>query len=1052
MRNLKKVLALVLVLALSLTMFAGAIETVLPFDDVDELTAEQLDSLKLLYALGVIKGDGTSSNPNSTYTRAELAATLYRLYTGDAEEKYVSTYSSTSPYFADASGAWYTPYVNWAYLKGVILGYGDGNFGPNDPVTGVQAATMLARLLGYEVSGENWDITARRISIENRLDDGVESKDLYNENLTRGDMFVMVANTLNSCELGSKVTLAEKIFDLEIIEHAILVGYDHKLGGQRYTVFGFKDEIGGDVRWFITDLLSVEEAGNDTEVGEKYTLYVAKTKEANGYKILYAAYEEERGTAYYNVVEGTVDDGKLNVTNPAKADYLLNLLDDYAITYVNGVHTKADKAEAFAAFKAAYGVKNGASYKLIDNDGDGKYEYLIIYKLTFADLTAKEIVANVVSYNTVTGEYTLSDGNSYVAGQYWAVNKDGDIIGLVNVAEELELGIGSNSYTASPVQYKFTVSGKYIMKVEVADTTYFAGNYVLGMGVVGTSTYKGAQYVKFLTEDNTDLYAYVTKVNNLDVRVATNFNDNNPFTAAYYNERLFYVNAYGDDCVELYTVNYINSNAMYQNYVTGRDWDIETRAARYAGKTFDIYSGVSTKLYADFEANGYVATDRVYYYVDLAVAPKPGEKLYAYDAATKTYYEDPKGEYTIQPQYYMDATIYKGFYAGMPYNDNKWLAYSIPSEYVAATKIPVSINVAYLTENLQIFKAYGTWYLQQYGEADNIGFDVYFGDVLVNYDVDNEYWYVVADPAVRYNTAETDPKAIYDAVLAAVAAVDADNAKNGIYSTALPLNVSKGVVFAFGSVGNTLNYKWKAYNFDEFDVACFGIGRADDDRDEFTFDEAVITLLNGQLYVKAAKVTVANVRGYNVLPLDKILTNGVVFIYDKVAGKIDIAGHTVISHEPNGGSKSYYIPFGLDFGCKDGDIVYATQDENGNITNVEFLTNILDLVARNTTYGKGDTGVSYKADGTVTRVTEYFGITTSSQLDLEKTFFARIDSADKETKTAKYAVIDSAEMAKTIASGYQFAIWSVNGYNFVLAAPASIWPLIDSTWAVAFSK
>lgn len=42
MRNLKKVLALVLVLALSLTMFAGAIETVLPYDDLDELTAERL--------------------------------------------------------------------------------------------------------------------------------------------------------------------------------------------------------------------------------------------------------------------------------------------------------------------------------------------------------------------------------------------------------------------------------------------------------------------------------------------------------------------------------------------------------------------------------------------------------------------------------------------------------------------------------------------------------------------------------------------------------------------------------------------------------------------------------------------------------------------------------------------------------------------------------------------------------------------------------------------------------------------------------------------------
>ena len=109
MSNLKKVLALVLVLALSLTMFAGAIETVLPYDDVDELTAEQLDALKLLYALGVIKGDGEDSvNPTDTLTRAELSAILYRLYTGDAEEKYVSTYSTDCPYFDDVEdGKWY---------------------------------------------------------------------------------------------------------------------------------------------------------------------------------------------------------------------------------------------------------------------------------------------------------------------------------------------------------------------------------------------------------------------------------------------------------------------------------------------------------------------------------------------------------------------------------------------------------------------------------------------------------------------------------------------------------------------------------------------------------------------------------------------------------------------------------------------------------------------------------------------------------------------------------------------------------------------------------
>ncbi|MBE6934994.1 MAG: hypothetical protein E7458_00675, partial [Ruminococcaceae bacterium] len=63
MSNLKKVLALVLALAMCLTMFAGAIETNLPFGDTDELTAEQYEALQLTYALGVFRGDGENLNP-----------------------------------------------------------------------------------------------------------------------------------------------------------------------------------------------------------------------------------------------------------------------------------------------------------------------------------------------------------------------------------------------------------------------------------------------------------------------------------------------------------------------------------------------------------------------------------------------------------------------------------------------------------------------------------------------------------------------------------------------------------------------------------------------------------------------------------------------------------------------------------------------------------------------------------------------------------------------------------------------------------------------------
>ena len=1057
MRNLKKVLALVLVLALSLTMFAGAaqIETVFPFGDVEELTAEQLDALKLLYALQVIKGnDQNKSDPNGTYTRAELAATLYRLYTGDAEEKYVSTYSHSSPYFADASGAWYTPYVNWAYLKGVILGYGDGNFGPNDPVTGVQAATMLARLLGYEVEGENWDITARKIAIENRLDAGVESKDLFNTNLTRGDMFVMVANTLNSCEIGSKITLAEKIFDLEIINGAILVGFQ-KLGREPFTVFAFKDLIGGDVRYFTTDLISVDQDSDikPDEVGERYTLYVAKTKEIDGYKYLYAAYEEDReNNPYYTVVEGTVDDGAL-IMDTTKAGCLLNKLEDFCIAYINGVPTKMNKAEAFEAFKAAYGIKNGAAYKLIDNNGNGKYEYIIIYKWTLADVSLSTLIANVVSYDRDKGAYILSDGNAYYPGQYWDVDAKGNIVAsIVDVAPILEKAIGINNNAPSPVQYKFTVCGKYIMKVEVTDTTKFAGNYVLGLEVIGSSTYKGMNYVKFLTEDNTDLYAYVSKINNLDPKNAARWNDNNPITAAFYTEKLFYVNAYGDDTVEVYTVDYMNSNFMGQDYVNGYMPEVRS-ATRKAG--FDLIAAKAPTLYVDSATLPYLsrANGYEYWYVDIAPVGYNGNDLYyktndgklvALPASGVPAEATDKNIYTATQMYYFSEALRKAFYNGN-YTDAKCLAYANVNDAVAQTKIDVEVKFEYQRDRLQIFRAYDQWYMQEYGTAniDPASVQVFFNGLEVVWDAVHHTWCVKDNlPAkIAYNTGEADPDAIYWSifgngttivgVLNQFANSTFTPAYGGtLYGAAEKLEYSLGVIFAFGSVANTWSYKWKAYNLDEFKVKNFGVGGPNDDRDPFTIDEAVITTINGVKYIKAAKVTVS---GNDALPLTTILGTGDMYIFANAydTGIVTTTYQTIRTHLPNGKADTVNIPFGMAEFFMDGTIFFAKKDASGNVIDVEYYCNILDFVIQNEKYGNGKVGNVIDANGVMTVATEYPGINTTISLNLDKTFFCVL----YKLSDANYKVCNAADFAKAVKdTGFQFRYWTIGEYTFVLAA------------------
>ena len=52
------------------------------------------------------------------------------------------------------SGVWYTNTVTWAAAQGIVSGYGDGRFGPNDNITREQLAVMLWRYAGSPSAAE----------------------------------------------------------------------------------------------------------------------------------------------------------------------------------------------------------------------------------------------------------------------------------------------------------------------------------------------------------------------------------------------------------------------------------------------------------------------------------------------------------------------------------------------------------------------------------------------------------------------------------------------------------------------------------------------------------------------------------------------------------------------------------------------------------------------------------------------------------------------------------------------------------------------------------
>lgn len=54
-----------------------------------------------------------------------------------------------------ADGQYYTNAVAWASANGIVAGYGDGNFGPNDAITREQLVAILyryAQMKGYDLS------------------------------------------------------------------------------------------------------------------------------------------------------------------------------------------------------------------------------------------------------------------------------------------------------------------------------------------------------------------------------------------------------------------------------------------------------------------------------------------------------------------------------------------------------------------------------------------------------------------------------------------------------------------------------------------------------------------------------------------------------------------------------------------------------------------------------------------------------------------------------------------------------------------------------------
>lgn len=434
MRNLKKVLSLVLCVAMMLSVMvvgAGA-----AFSDQSKI--KNTEAVDACTALNIIGGypDG-SFKPEGNITRAEVTKMICVALNG-GKNPAVST--NTTPTFSDvrnnANAAWAEGYIESCAAQGIVSGVGGGKFAPNGNVTGVQLAKMLLVSLGYKsenegFTGNAWATNVNVRAAQKGLYEGLEAMDT-NAAITRDNAAQMVWNALQAYEVEYKTTLTtdskgqltsqitvqdkvdgnfQKITLLEDKYEAWTnVGTLTGISGKKLTINMDADDKSA------SDLTkSADEEGNLTfsDLGQDYSALLGqkvkvlfKNGKTNDVIGVYATDDNDvLVTTTASKLDTVSGETKIKVNDTKYSVDTKKGLSIWTIKVENG-EGKLDKATVTGK-KSATDIKsaieaintNDMPVTVISNNNDDKVDVILLNQKSFVKLTT--VNSSTVSYKTV---------------------------------------------------------------------------------------------------------------------------------------------------------------------------------------------------------------------------------------------------------------------------------------------------------------------------------------------------------------------------------------------------------------------------------------------------------------------------------------------------------------------------------------------------------------------------------------------------------------------------------------------------------------------------
>ena len=519
MRNLKKVLALVLAMMMTLSLMVTANATTYK----DSADISKTDAVAVMSALEVFNGleDG-NFHPTGTLTRAQAAKIISYLQLGpENAEAYLSN-TVASKYSDVPAGRWYTGYVNYCDDLGIVAG-ANGKFRPNDNVTGYEFAKMLLTAIGYDAKIEGYQDTGRMWTLyvgQQAKAIGMNSNVEYDSTpLSREAACQMAFNVLTA-----KMVRYNKDGDRSELDATLASGVFNLLSSTgRVTAIGEKTTVGG---------TSYTIASNPSLLGHNATVYYRNDKDKTGYTLvdnsstlvltgnsktdtaaLVKALDDENAklptsTVIYDSSKSNQNTASQTLpSNVANYTLVIDRVNDkltvtgavaptvYTLTKVNSVN------------KDGYPTLNRVATLNKDNTGSfyegiAKDDYVVVYNVgpKYYVSKAETVVGTASSFNATSGTVTIG-GNTY---------------GFIGTDTINKTDLGNNKVSSFATEYTLYLDGQGNYFTAVAakpddaptSTVYLVAGYSVSAGTNSYGQDIGTKHMAQCVDSNGETVEY----------------------------------------------------------------------------------------------------------------------------------------------------------------------------------------------------------------------------------------------------------------------------------------------------------------------------------------------------------------------------------------------------------------------------------------------------------------------------------------------------------------------------------------------------------------